>query len=293
MHGVVVTVLIAIALVSLYAVWKLRFRSPAPRSPQVLCYHKVTNRFSLEGTWLTPRRFTGHIDYLLERGYTFIDETAYLAALGTPTPPGAGQLLLTFDDGYRRSIEHVIERLEERNIPALIFLVAGFAGRRNRWDLTFGGRADIHLSWSDARELRERGISFGSHGLTHEDLTMLSPERCREELIRSKLTIEENIGCEVKCVSYPFGRYSDAVRSAAAAAGYQAAFSLYPAHPNDCIDRFALRRNGVYLIDSRGALRRKLEPGPLYWLEEMKCRAINATAVITPLIKRLSAHPDT
>lgn len=285
-------VLIAIAVVFLYTVWKLRYRHPAAHSPRVLCYHKITNRFSLEGTRLAPERFAGQIDYLLERGYTFVDQAEFLAGLDAPAAYRAPQVLLTFDDGYSGSIERAAEILETRNIPALVFLVAGFAGRRNRWDLTFGGRNDIHLSWREARDLRRRGISFGSHGMTHADLSRLPPYRFRDELVQSKRLIEERLDCEVPIVSYPFGRYTDAVKAAAAAAGYRAAFSLYPSHPNDRVDRFALRRNGVYLIDTRGAVRRKLEPGPLYWLEEMKCRAINATSVVTPILKRPAANPD-
>ena len=70
--------------------------------------------------------------------------------------------------------------------------------------------------------------------------------------------------------------------------GYDAAFSLYPAHHNFTFDRFAIRRNGVYIIDPAGWIQTKITPGPLFWLEEMKCRAINAIAAVTPAIKRLS-----
>jgi peptidoglycan/xylan/chitin deacetylase (PgdA/CDA1 family) len=284
-------IIIAVVPLVLFCIWKLRYRYPSPALPQVLCYHKITARFSLEGTWLSPRRFTGHIDSLLERGYSFIDETSFLAALDDPGQLDSKKLLLTFDDGYRESIPHVFDELEKRRIPSLIFLVAGCAGRRNRWDLTFGRRSAVHMSWGETRDLQRRGVSFGSHGLTHADLTMLPPEARREELVRSKQLIESELDCEVRSLSYPFGRYNEAVKSAAADAGYAAGFSLYPALRNDRIDRYALRRNGVYVIDTRGALRRKLEPGKLFWFEEMKCRTINGIAVITPLVKRLSARP--
>lgn len=285
-------ILLVASLIVLYAVWKVRYRRPAAAATQILTYHKITDRFTMEGTRISPRRFAGHLDYLLERGYTFVDEETCLDEMDDPGPHSGRRLLLTFDDGYHTTMDAVIGELEARRIPALVFLVGSFAGRHNRWDLVFGGRGDRHLSWREARELREHGISFGSHGMTHTDLTRLGPRECREELAGSKRIIEDEIGCTVRSVSYPFGRYNQNVKAAAAAAGYRAAFSLYPAHPNDRIDRFALRRNGVYLIDTRGALRRKLEPGPLYWFEEMKCRTINATAGLTPLIKRLSGGRD-
>jgi hypothetical protein len=58
------------------------------------------------------------------------------------------------------------------------------------------------------------------------------------------------------------------------------------------VDRFALRRNGVYIIDPAIALKCKLERNPFFWFEEMKCRTINGVAVLTPVLKRLSAGPD-
>ena len=62
--------------------------------------------------------------------------------------------------------------------------------------------------------------------------------------------------------------------------------------PNDVIDRYALRRNGVYIIDSRGSVRRKLERLPFSWFEEMKCRGINGVAVATPILKKRFQNQD-
>lgn len=68
--------------------------------------------------------------------------------------------------------------------------------------------------------------------------------------------------------------------------GYEAGFSLYPYHHNSRVERYALRRNGVYVIDAPRWVARKLGRNRVFWLEEMKCRAINAVAVLTPLLKR-------
>jgi peptidoglycan/xylan/chitin deacetylase (PgdA/CDA1 family) len=283
-----ITAVLAIA----FAVWRLRFGYPPRDRPAVLCYHKITPAFCFEGTWTTPRRFLGHIDYLLERGYEFIDETEYLARLEAGPSRGGRSILLTFDDGYCELLRLVSEELAERSVPALVFLVPGYAGRPNTWDLGLGRRPFVHLSWEEARELRRRGMSIGSHGMTHADLTMLGPGRCRIEMERSKRMIEETLGCEVRSFSYPFGRCNEAVKEMARETGYRAAFSLYPGRSNAAVDRYELRRNAVYIIDSRRTVRAKLERGPFFWLEEMKCRAINAVAVLTPLMKRAGARRD-
>jgi hypothetical protein len=74
-------------------------------------------------------------------------------------------------------------------------------------------------------------------------------------------------------------------------AGFTTAFSLYPTHSNETVDPFALRRNGVYIIDTPFTIDCKLTRSPLFWFEEMKCRAINQMAVLTPVLKRFSAGP--
>ncbi|MFQ5512055.1 MAG: polysaccharide deacetylase family protein, partial [Candidatus Krumholzibacteriia bacterium] len=154
------------------------------------------------------------------------------------------------------------------------------------WELSLGRRPFTHLSRRQIEEMSDRGARFGSHGARHLDLTRLGGEELDREVEGSKAAIEAITGKTVKSFSYPFGRYNARARSRVMGAGYRAAFSLYPAHGNEKIDRFALRRNGVYIIDTGLAIRCKLRPSPLYWFEEMKCRAINRVAILTPLIRR-------
>ena len=130
------------------------------------------------------------------------------------------------------------------------------------------------------------GVTLGSHTATHADLTRLDAAALEEQLVRSREAIESQLDVRVRTLSYPFGRFDEAVREAAIAAGYEAAFSLYPPWPNDRVDRWALRRNGVYIIDTAAWVERKLQPNALFWFEEMKCRAINGVAVLTPAFKR-------
>ncbi len=285
-------VVLFIILAAIYLVWRGRYGTPPANWPQVLCFHKISTRFCWEGTWTTPRTFFECIDSLLGAGYAFITMDEYLDAVGNKdsnSSPGAGRkLLLTFDDGYSELYDIVLPGLEKRGVPFHVFLVTDYVGKNNDWDLSLGRRPHRHLDWDQVREMAGRGVTFGSHGATHCDLGTSSAERSGDELHRSKAAIEEFSGQPVRTLSYPFGRYSQAVTGFAQEAGYDAAFSLYPSHHNTIFDPYAIRRNAVYIIDAASWIQTKLLPGPLFWLEEMKCRGINAVAALTPILKRLS-----
>ena len=51
------------------------------------------------------------------------------------------------------------------------------------------------------------GIDFGSHTLTHPDLTRLPFERVEVEIRDSKTIIEDALSANVNCFAYPHGRY--------------------------------------------------------------------------------------
>jgi peptidoglycan/xylan/chitin deacetylase (PgdA/CDA1 family) len=280
-------VAVAIFLSAVYLVWRNRYGYTGQDRPEVLCFHKVSQRFCWEGTWTTPGRFFAYVDHLMGQGYRFVGMDRYLDAAASDGLRGR-ELVLTFDDGYRELYDVVLPGLESRGVPFHVFLISDYVGRQNDWDLKLGRRAFHHLDWTEITEMASRGVTFGAHGASHGDLTRMGRPEVSAELERSKEAIEDHLGRPVRTVSYPFGRYNITVKEAARDAGYDAAFSMYPAHRNEHFDPLAIRRNGVYIIDPVAWIETKLKPGPFFWLEEMKCRAINSVAVLTPLLKRFS-----
>jgi tetratricopeptide (TPR) repeat protein len=61
------------------------------------------------------------------------------------------------------------------------------------------------LTWKEIREMAQHHIAIGSHTHTHRVLSTLSPTDQKEEMLLSKLLIEENIGQPVLSISYPVG----------------------------------------------------------------------------------------
>ncbi len=250
----------------------------------MLAYHKVT-RFELGGTWMPPKRFISQIDFILQKGYEFIDEVEFIHILEGKRRGTGKEILLTFDDGYGELTANAAPFLRNRGIPALIFLVSSFIGRENEWELHLPWRRFRHLDWREIDSLSGMGFTFGSHSMTHRDLTGLSEQELAEELSGSKEALGRRLGTEVRSLSYPFGRANDRVRKAAEEAGYRAAFSMCPESKNSMPDPFMLRREGVYVIDGRFSISNKLKDGGLFWLEDIKGRVINSVAVLTPFFK--------
>nr|MBN1165029.1 hypothetical protein [Candidatus Krumholzibacteriota bacterium] len=62
--------------------------------------------------------------------------------------------------------------------------------------------------------------------------------------------------------------------------------ALYPPGKAGEVDRFALRREGVWVIDSARSVKTRLGGGNFFWIEDLKGRAINGCAGLTPLLKR-------
>lgn len=283
MQTVLATILGLAAL--LLVLWRVRFGPPPADVPRVLCFHKLSRRFLLEGTWTTPEHLAAIVDRLRARGYVFVDEARYLELLAARPADAAKHVLLTFDDGYAESVDLAHEVLTARGVPFLVFMVSDYAGRTNDWELGLGRAPARHLTWERVRELAAAGVDFGSHGASHADFTRLDGEAMTADLGRSRRAIEAATGRPVRTFSYPFGRCNDRARAAVREAGHEAAFSLYPRGRNARVDRFALRREAVYVVDPAWVVERKLRPNWLYALEEMKCRAFNATAVLVPILK--------
>jgi len=62
------------------------------------------------------------------------------------------------------------------------------------------------MTWEQIREWRDNGMEIGSHTISHCALDKLDSEKeITEEVYKSKLIIEQNIGLPVDFFCYPYG----------------------------------------------------------------------------------------
>jgi tetratricopeptide (TPR) repeat protein len=84
------------------------------------------------------------------------------------------------------------------------------------------------LSWEEIREMAQKNIAIGSHTHTHRVLSTINTSSQKEEMILSKLIIEESIGQPVLSISYPVGEpqyITSETAEIAASSGYVLGFT--------------------------------------------------------------------
>lgn len=264
------------------------------RSLPILVYHKVDPRFEYGITRLTPRRFAGHLDWLVTQGYTTIHLADVLAGFRAHRPPPSRAVVLAFDDGFDGIYHYAYPLLRERGLTATLFLIAGYIGRENGWEVNIGGRRFRHLDWDQVRALRDGGLEIGSHTLSHADLTRLPPEQARYELEESRTMLQRMLGERVDILSCPFGRYSDRVARLASAAGYTGMVVVRHRQVAQLAGGpVPLSGTCVYMTDGIVGLRRKVECREVSWFGSLVDRVIGWCASSTPLVKGMPRYPET
>jgi len=267
-----------------FTYWRLRLvRSGAQKVP-ILLFHKVEPQAEWGVTALKPAKFRELMHTLAEQGY----QTLSLEEFSSPDNlDRRRKLLITFDDGYEGVYTHAFPILESFGFNAAVFVITGFVGKENSWDMNLGGKKFRHLDWNQIRELSERGFSIGSHTVNHFDLTKLNSSQVEYELKKSKQDLQDQLGREVVHLSYPFGRFNQLVQKEALGQGYHYGFSIYPGRIPSLSENLSLKRIAMYSLDSPLSLRIKLQGGFWYWLEDLKGFLINRLSLTTTLVKPL------
>jgi peptidoglycan/xylan/chitin deacetylase (PgdA/CDA1 family) len=204
------------------------------RTLAALAYHKIGA--PVGGGWSTwfyvpEETFAAHLRLLQEEGWTVIDLPTFLKGLADPETLPEKAALLTFDDGYRSMRSVTLPLLIEFGHPAVLFVPTDFVGWRNDFD-PHEPREPI-CGWEDLRYLEEHGVSVQSHGASHRSFSDLGLSEQLDELVRSRVALEDALEKPVEVFAYPYGDGGTQPRETAKAlrgTGYRAAF-LYKGGP--------------------------------------------------------------
>jgi peptidoglycan/xylan/chitin deacetylase (PgdA/CDA1 family) len=101
------------------------------------------------------------------------------------------------------------------------------------------------LSWEMLAEMRDTGMTIGSHSKTHPFLTHESGQRVLEEVKDSRAELQRRLGVNAACFAYPGGGFNDTVTQAVAAAGYRYAFTICR-HRDPQYPMLTIPRRGIW-----------------------------------------------
>lgn len=213
----------------------------------ILTYHEVIKNDSCYLYGVTPAEFDSHI--------------ALVAEVQRRNTEPFSTSVVTFDDGHRSNYDLAWPLLEKHGVFAMFFVTTDWIGKRQ----TF-------MDWCQLREMQEQGHTIGAHGVSHKLLTHCSASVLRDEVRRSKQTIEDALGQEVASISMPGGRWNRRVLEACRDAGYR---HLYHSDAGTRARRFAgIEVRGRLMVHRgmmAGTLRRYLTRDPSF-LFALRCK---------------------
>jgi peptidoglycan/xylan/chitin deacetylase (PgdA/CDA1 family) len=210
----------------------------------VVVFHRVDDRYPEDPITVSTSLFSSLCRFFARHFEVItLDQLVTMLERGRPL---LGQLVITFDDGYRDNHRVAAPILEQLGLPACFFVTTGFIGsdEASRWDRK-AGIASEWMSWDEVLDLHRRGFEIGAHTVSHVDLGVVGGEAARREIVSSKVDLESRLGSPVTLFAYPFGReaqMSDANRALVADAGFRCCPSAFGGLVRNGDDPFRFRR---------------------------------------------------
>lgn len=256
---------------------------------RVLMYHKVSN-LPLEEKVpycnVTVDAFEAQMKYLFENKV----EVLTLKGLGhwlrrERLPGSRKKVVITFDDGFQDNYLYAYPILKKYRLEATFFVIVGYIGRHAffehlQWDAPALADREQHpnhwlpMTWEMLNEMKENGMSIGSHTCSHRSLAKLSRTEIEAEVGHSKKTLEEKLQTEVSSFSYPFGSptygdFNPMTEGALKKAGYAVACTTGWGANEMGDNPYTLKRIPVYDHDTLFDFKCKIY-GASDWLEKCK-----------------------
>ncbi|MBI2130062.1 polysaccharide deacetylase family protein [Candidatus Woesearchaeota archaeon] len=207
----------------------------------VLTYHEIAPFIKNKWT-ISPSMFREQINYLAKNGFQAITPDDLYEFLVNSKNLPEKPIMLTFDDGRDCILKYAAPLFEENKFNAVFYITSDWADGKNipKHEAYSGV-----MSWSDIKELSEKGFIIGCHGKTHVDLTKLDENRLNDEINNSKKLIEEKINKEVKDFSYPYGVFNEDIIKKLKEAGYKTAITTRSTLNNKFLSPFELSRRWI------------------------------------------------
>jgi peptidoglycan/xylan/chitin deacetylase (PgdA/CDA1 family) len=161
-----------------------------------------------------------------------------------------GGVVVTIDDGYRDFHEVVLPLLVRYRVPATLYLATGLVADADDPDA---------LTWAQLAEAVATGlVTVGSHTHAHVDLARAPEQVCRDELLRSKGLIEDQLGAACRHFAYPWAVGSPVADRMVRELFDSAALDAWRTNRAGAIDPWRLGRTPMLASDGLAFFRAKV-----------------------------------
>lgn len=137
----------------------------------------------------------------------------------------------------------VMMPIEQRS-AALADLFERYVGSSARWARQW------YVGWDDLTRMQAAGHTIGAHGFSHEPLTRLSPEHCRDDLRKVQRLLADGLGPDIRPISYPYGAFNEDTMDACREVGLAHAFTTRRDVVRSSDDVFMLPRVDTIHVDA-------------------------------------------
>jgi peptidoglycan/xylan/chitin deacetylase (PgdA/CDA1 family) len=233
----------------------------------IIYYHRIAkdiNDAGKHGIFVTEKQFEDHLKYLKNEDYKTVTFEEALQIKKNCTP--GKYVIIMFDDGYEDNYTLAFPLLKKHGFTAIIFLVAQY--EFNFWDERSNEPKLKMMNQEQIREMMKYGIEFGSHTLTHADLSKISFDDAKKELAESKKVLEAKLGIEVSTFAYPYGNCNETVKQLGKEAGYKFVFATDKGPLGLHEDLFQIRRIGIFPNTAVWGLSRKIKGNYIFKREK-------------------------
>ena len=185
-------------------------------SAVVLMYHRFGEP-EYPSTNTTSKQLDEHIAELTSGSYNVMPLADIVAKLNSGVALPDRTVGLSIDDGYRSIYSLAWPRFAAAGLPFTVFVATSHIDQRS----------SRHLSWDQIREMRDAGVGFGHHTVSHLHMPKASAPRIAAEIADAHGRFKTELGFRPKLFAYPYGEASLSVVAAIKTAGFSAAFGQH------------------------------------------------------------------
>ena len=174
--------------------------------PLTIAYHELSPEPTTYSYALSLRQFEEHL------------QLAKLLQKHSPDrePPFA----ISFDDGHISNYTYALPLLQKYSLKAIFFVIVGRIGQHRD-----------SMTWAHLREIASLGHRVEAHSWSHSFLTECSESELRDDLKRSRDSLEAHLGKAPAALSAPHGRWNQRVLNACAQTGFRQLYTSDPCSP--------------------------------------------------------------